>query len=272
MVIVCYVFVVIAAAGGTLFGLKVWNDMQVSKTVADAESARREFLVLNHKPDFDQARVTQTLAEFEQARRTLRDLGAMDESEQLVRLWLFRDLNEYRAQLGEEWSSGGVYCSSGGASVYIPLERTFNTLSESDRTYTPVHEMVHAAMCQSLGKNAFYSVHRWFHEGLAQLYENEPYSMGNKRTMSRLRAWAAQDDLPDPEFFCGEPPRSSPSEVRMFYLAAFEFARALEARNGRTAFIEVVDDVKSGISFKNSVRERLGGSCYELYGEWMESW
>ena len=234
-----------AATGATLLGIMAWADMQHTRILADANLARKEFVVLNQNSDLDQAKVNQTLAEFERARRHLQGAWEVSDKRTPATLVLFSNIFEYQDAVDREWSAGGVHCSERGPVIYIPLERTINFLTENDRTHTPMHEMVHALMCQTLETRAYLAVPSWFHEGMAQLYENDPWAMNSERTQIRIFAWMSQDTLPDTEAFCEVPSRTSRQEVRMFYLASYEFARSLEAQEGRTALIGIMNDIKS---------------------------
>ena len=262
----------VAVTGATLLGISAWADMQDARTNADAKLARREFVVLNQGPDLEQAKVNQTLAEFERARRHLQESWEVSNWRNPATLVLFSNIVEYRDAVGREWSAGGVHCSERGPVIYIPLERAINFLTENDKTHTPKHEMVHALMCQTLEAPAYLSVPRWFHEGMAQLYENDPWTMSSRRTQGRIMAWLGKDTLPDTEAFCEKPSMTSRQEVRMFYLASYEFTRSLEAKEDRATLIEIMDDVRARIPFEESLLRRFGGSCSGLYESWLGSW
>ena len=77
------------------------------------------------------------------------------------------------ATSGFEWSGGYTSCQEEGVTVGVPLENASNVLEELPASRTPLHEMVHATWCQSLTRDLFRSIPRWFHEGMAQWYENE---------------------------------------------------------------------------------------------------
>ena len=135
-------------------------------------------------------------------------------------------------------------------------------------------------MCRSLGARAFHLVPLWYHEGMAQLHEDEGFHRTMKRAWVRVSTWLNRRGLPDPESFCGNPGPESPGDVALFYSAAHEFVRSLEARRGRAVLDAVVAGMGSGAAirdagtvgvFEDSLRDRLGGTCVELYGEWRES-
>ena len=119
---------------------------------------------------FDQPSVNQTLAEFERARRHLRGHWPARNSTPPLSLTLFKDLQQYLSRTGFVWSAGGTVCQDEAVSIYVPLEETSNMLElgGDDLTRVPMHEMVHAAMCRSLGAHSYHSVPRWFHEGMGE--------------------------------------------------------------------------------------------------------
>ena len=81
--------------------------------------------------------------------------------------------------------------------------------------------------------------------------------------------------------FCSRQGNDSADEVALFCLIAMEFVRYVEARHGRDALNSVVRDVGVGGAiwdagsvrlFESSLRERLGGTCREPYGQRIEIW
>ena len=79
--------------------------------------------------------------------------------------------------------------------------------------------------------------------------------------------------------FCSRQGTDSADEVALFYLIAMEFVRYVEARHGGDALNSVVRDVGAGGAiwdagsvglFESRLRERLGGTCGELYGQRIE--
>ena len=58
-------------------------------------------------------------------------------------------------------------------------------------------------------------------------------------------------------------------DKRVFYQPAAEFVRHLEAEHGPRAMKQVVDDAREGTAFEDSLRARMGGTCLDLYGNWL---
>ena len=263
-----------------LAGLLVWNEARESGTKIGAASARREFRVFTYGDDLDRARLERTLAAFEQARRGLADEWPQSQDELPIELRLFGDIERLRARYGSEWSAGNTHCQPFRVAVAAPLEEAPSVLWSSYHSGAPLHEMVHAMMYRSLGARAFHLVPLWYHEGMAQLHEDEGLHRTMKRAWVRVSTWLNRRGLPDPESFCGNPGLESPEDVALFYSAAHEFIRSLEARRGRAVLDAVVAGMGSGAAirdagtvgvFEDSLRDRLGGTCVELYGEWRES-
>ena len=176
-----------------------WKAMHNSRISTDAETALQEFMVVTYGPDLERSRVNQTLAEFERARRRLEEQWAMSKESPQISVHLFRDLQEYHAGTGRTWSFGLTQCTSTGAAIFVPLEEASRAFAEDNHTRTPMHEMVYATMCQSLGSDGFVSMPLWFHEGMAELYENEGPPRRITRIENRIRVWFSQDKLMTPE-------------------------------------------------------------------------
>ena len=226
-------------------GLVALSGARNSRIELDATSARDEFRVFTYGEDLDRGRLDRTLAEFEQARRRLEGEWPQSGEPPPIELHIYRDMQQYRARRGMEWSAGMAYCQPRQASVAIPLEEEASVLRVSDHSRAPLHEMVHAMMCRSIGPGAFFLVPSWFHEGMAQLYENEGILKLARRAWGRMLVLTIGDYLPAPEAFCSRQGYDSPGEVTLFYATAMEFVRFLEARQGRDALNAVVGYVGS---------------------------
>ncbi len=142
---------------------------------SDAEGALRSF-VPTYGPNVALNRLERTLTEFERSRRNLADELSVPEGTPPIILWLFNDLNEYRNARNLAWSGGFAMCLEDGVTIGVPLEEASYVFSEDPNSGVPMHEMVHAMMCQSLGHHSFISIQGWFHEGVAKLYGNAEMS------------------------------------------------------------------------------------------------
>ncbi len=240
----------------------------------DAEAALQSFLP-THAPSIDAADLERTLAEFERARQELSDQWLIPDSSPLIVLFLFRDEWEYRHYTRENWdieyAGGHAYCLPSGATVGVPLEDASFMYTESPASRTQMHEMVHATWCQKLGQTSFYSIARWFHEGMAERYQNTGWKQYHYRALNRLVVWINRQQLLPGSEFCSFELGNDQDEIALFYGTSYEFIRSLEAKHGLKHLNAIVDDVESGMSFDDSLRKRLGGTCNELYGEWSRS-
>ena len=242
-----------------------------SHRTSDATAALQSFELI-YSSGTDDPGIQRTLAELERARRQLDGQWPTSTNSQPIALYLFRDAEDFRTQLQlGDWSGGATYCSDTGPSIGVPLEAASSWLSELPASRTPMHEMVHAMICQSLGRQAFHSIPRWFHEGMAQLFDGEGSSQSWERVLNRSFVWREREELMGPELFCGYHAKGPASETLPFYSTAWEFLRVLDARKGRSALNGVVEDIASGVAFENSFRSRFGGTCKELYGKWSQS-
>ena len=259
-----------------------WNDAQRSRIAKDASLARQEFTIVTYgdEVEYDQGKLDRTLSELEQARRRL--VGEWEKSRDAlpIAVHLFRDVHDIRAMLGDETTGGAVSCQPHSVVVLVPLEEELPILTE-DTTNAPVHEMVHALMCSTLGQSAFYLLPRWYHEGMAQLYQNDDSPFDRLR--NRWQMWLQRDRLMTPEVFCSNRGYDKSSQKKLLYISSQEFVRYLEKRHGRSTLNGVVGDVRTRATiedivldspgaFENSLRDRLGGTCVDLYGEWIDSW
>ena len=257
---------VVLATGGI-----IWYKSHQSRTVADAEAALANFQV-RYERGVDPSRLNQTLAEFERARRSLERIWPHPAVSSPISLRLFESIEEYHAETGRYNSDGSASCPPTGAVVWVPLEQAIALPGEDDHTRTPLHEMVHAMMCQYLGQEGYYSISRWFREGMAELYQNEARHLRTGRATNRFNVWLHGDRLMSPELLCAEPLMRTEFESGLFYMTVLEFTRFLEAEHGRDSLLGVVDDVRNGLEFEDSLHDHFGNTCVDLYGNWLESW
>ena len=236
----------------------------------DAEAALQSFLP-RHAASVDSADLERTLAEFERARHELSDQWLIPKSSPHIILHLFRDLEDYRAGRGLDWSGGYAQCGRDKVTIGVPFEDGSHLLNELPPTRTPLHEMVHAMWCQKLGQRPFYMIPSWFHEGMAERFAYRGFQGYRDRTLNRLAVWVNGSNLLPATEFCSYRPRANRNEIALFYGTSYEFIRSLEAQHGIEHLSAIVDDVSSGMSFDNSLHARLGGTCSELYGEWSQS-
>ena len=237
----------------------------------DAKIALGYFEVTNASSFMERARLERTLAEFERARRRLLDEWSQPKENSRIPLYLYNNRTEFLAGWGLKEAAGAAACLETGPIIGLPLEQASQTGTEQPASNTPLHEMVHAMMCQSLGKNSFYSVPRWFHEGMAELYSEEGISRWHKRILNRLLIWKYRQDLMPPDTFCNYEAGGSAAEVSRFYATTWEFLRSLDGRYGRHALTRIIDLVASGATFEDSLLKQLGGTCSELYTEWIRA-
>ena len=237
----------------------------------DAKRAMEHFELAYVGSNAEKARVERTLAELERARYRIAKEWSQPDETALISLYLYRDIREYRAAADQIWSGGATVCLVRGASIGVPLENASTLFSEDNASNTPLHEIVHVLMCQSLGKRAFYSLPRWFHEGMAELYAGDGLSRISQRPLNRLNVWLQRQQLMHPELFCSYAAEGSPAEISLSYRTAWEFSRSLEGRYGRAALTMVIESVAAGATFEDSLRDQLGGTCTELYTAWLRS-
>lgn len=238
----------------------------------DAERALQSFIPV-YNSRLEPEKVLRTLAEFERARRYLAKQWVAPDWSPRIPLHLFPDITYYQDYMATRnlgWAGGHVSCDKNGVTINVPLEHASNVLEEMPASRTPVHEMVHAIWCQSLGHNHFWSIPLWFHEGMAQRYANELREQFTERNLNRWIVWLSRDELMSAGEFCDFSIHANRAPVQLFYRTSWEFIRSLESNHGIESLNEVVWDVGAGISFNDSLRGRFGATCHKLYSDWTQ--
>ena len=254
------------------------REFQEWRNANEAEEAKRRFAIiqsLGSGKEFGEEQVNQTLRELEDSFQTLKNNWALPQNASKITVWLLRDLESYQARTGKNHAAGHASClDKHGPVVVIPLEKAPSSASDDSLSRVPMHEMVHAMMCQSLGEENFYSVPRWFLEGMAERYEMAGLNFARffSRAEKKARLWLKRNRLMEPERFCAlRLDARSIDEGRTFYETSREFVNSLESSHGMDALNRIVDDVGRGVSFENSMMIRLDGTCEEQYSQWKNS-
>ena len=260
---------VVGISVGTLVGRPI---LERGSRATDADAARQRFVV----PDtsrFPSDDVERALAEFERAARHLEGLWPSMEGRGPVVLELYPNLEEYRTERGLQWSRGSVECREHETVISVPLEDASSIMTEgSHPSSVPVHEMVHAMVCQRLGARSMLSVPSWFHEGLAQLHAHRGFDGIGDRVFNRLVVWVKRGDRLSPERLCYGKPSTSSADPSYFYDVSWEFIRYLGVYHGVDDINGVVEDVGDGMGFGDSLLTRFEGECAGLYAKWLEGW
>ena len=261
----------------TILGVgTVKREFEEKRNAVRAEEARDRFalnLYPGPSPEFKPEAVNQTLRELEDSFQRLRGTWVLPETADQIKVWLLRDLQDYQTTTGDPDAGGHASClSESGPVIVIPLERAPSAVTDDNLSRTPIHEMVHAMMCQSLGEEAFYSMPRWFLEGMAERYAMEGIARIMTRVEQKANLWLKRHRLMSPDRFCANPLRARNGLDRaLLYETSREFVKSLEARHGIKALNLVVDDVRAGVTFDEGMEKRLGGSCEDLYMRWKGS-
>ena len=254
---------------GTLIGGPI---LERGPRAADADAARQRFVV----PDtsrFPSNDVERVLGEFERAARRLEGLWPSMEGRGPVVLELYPNAEAYRTERGLQWSRGSVECREHETVISVPLGNTSGIMTEGPHPASvPMHEMLHAMVCQRLGARSMLSVPSWFHEGLAQLHAKQGVARVGDRVFNRLVVWVKRGDRLSPERLCYGKPSTSSAEASYFYEVSWEFIRYLGVHHGVDDLNGVVKDVGDGMGFGDSLLTRFGGECAGLYAKWLEGW
>ena len=263
----------IAAVAAIPFALiEVKEDSNAKKS----EVAKRRFAVvsyLGNGPEFEIEAFNQTLAELEDSYQSLKEKWTIPSDAEKIRVWLYRDIRGYQTMTGQELSAGHLWCSEKyGPVIALPLEDAPSTSTDDAVSQTPTHEMVHALMCQSAGLEGFREIPSWFHEGMAMRYHTAGFKRFWVRGLFRVKTWWQRTALIESEDFCYEHP-SRPDEKHqpILYATALEFIRFLETEKGIDNLNRIVDEVREGTDFNESMDRRLGGTCVEMYRNWKKS-
>ena len=240
-----------------------------------AEASQVHFTVakfLDGGPDFHPDALNQTLAELEDGRRQLQGNWVIPEDAGPISVIIFRNLESYREWRNREDSLGSVRCASHAPVMAIPLEQAPSLTDGDYYTRTPAHEVVHAMMCQSLGREKFLEIPMWFHEGVAEHYSAKGVLRIKSRVMNRVEVLRARNQLIEPARFCAEDfYSSSASEMSLFYATSQELVKSLAATHGIQKFHVVVDSLRLGTPFDDAMETMLGGICLDIYPRWVSS-
>ena len=106
---------------------------------------------------------------------------------------------------------------------------------------------------------------------MAQRYENEGLSQFFDRALNRWAVWISRGSLLSATEFCSYTSGGDRADIGLLYSTSWEFIRSLEAGNGIQTLNAVVEDVRAGQTFDDSLRDRFGGSYREFYTTWSQS-
>ena len=106
---------------------------------------------------------------------------------------------------------------------------------------------------------------------MAKWYEGAGLRQFLDRALNRWMVWLSRGSLMSTTEFCGYTSGGSHAEIRLLYRTSWEFIRSLEADHGKLSLNAVIEDVEGGKDFDDSLRDRIGGTCGELYEEWSQS-
>ena len=272
-------FAIPAALAGVIASILVpfiMIEIRKDTNSAKSEAAGHRFTVTSYVgrgSEYDIEAFEQTLAELEDSYQRLKGNWTVPPETDRVRVWVFRDVQDYRARTGQETANGHVWCSAEyGPTIAIPLEDAPSMSDNDTFSRTPVHEVVHALMCQSLGEEAFRSIPSWFHEGLATKYQTDGFRRIVIRAIARAVTWWTRNEFMEYESFCKEHPSElGEKQQGIFYATALEFTKFLESTHGIETLNLIVDDVRTGTRFDESMESRIGGTCEKLYSRWKDN-
>ncbi len=215
--------------------------------------------------------VNRTIQEMEKGRITAETQWPPAQGAPPIFLQLYPNLTQYQEGAGLPGAGGHTICLPQGPLVVIPLEPYPRLIPNWGRR-TPLHEMTHAALCRQLGPAKYAELPAWFHEGLATSLEFQGAARTPLRATRRLSAWLTPGNSPTPQAFCTPNPGLGHRSSRSFYTMAHEFTQHLREKHGPNVMQTIAQDVAANITFRESIRNRTGQSCQQLYQQWLESW
>ena len=251
------------------------REWEERNNASKADQALEQFDILSNNGGnrgFQPEALHQTVADLESGYQQLKNTWTLPEAPDKIRVELFRNHQEYVAYLGNPYVRGHVQCREHGPIIFIPLEMAPSVMDGDSFSRTPMHEMVHALMCQSLGQERFFRIPRWFHEGVATRYAAEGFSRVGARLTNKLKVWSHRKDPIEARRLCSQwfIPRDADEDL-FFYRTSLEFVTYLEFEHGNFTLNELVEDVRKGSEFDRSFQTRLGSSCESLYLGWVQS-
>ena len=249
----------------------MWTSLQqVSTGGIQRERGGLRITVINGEAGAD-AGVSQTVEQLKEAHGDVMEEWPPRPEAAHTQVLLHPGLEEYENATGLTGSAGYTLCRVQGPLVVMPILNTGWLTERSSRRHIQ-HEMVHAAICRSIGHEAYAELPAWFHEGEAAAWELRGISNLPLRVLSRLGILLNDRHIPGPREFCSrsgwENGWEKPGEMQAFYHAAREFTQHLKAQQGPKVLQRIAVDVKGGMTFEQSSLLRLGGTCRETYGEW----
>ena len=251
--------------------LIISNGLDLLRLAETSQIQHDKFHVVLHGEAFDQRRLRSTLGEFDEARTEMKKMFPESGKAAPISLHLYPDMESYHENTGLTLSQGSMQCLPEGASIYAPLERMPNLITGSDGSKTPMHEMVHAAVCQVLGPK-FHQIPDWFHEGTAEFIRTEQEHKLT-RILARMRVWlAGTRNAPSPDALCAGSPGETSDEQKKFYMTATEFVRFLESKHGSGSLNHVIQEIQDGKAFEETIWRKFDGTCNELYAKWLKTW
>ncbi len=108
-----------------------------------------------------------------------------------------------------------------------------------------------------LGRDIFYSIPPWFHEGVANYETLKGNQYIPNRSLNRLDLWLMKKELPQAREFISYNPNESDANVGIFYSVSYEVVRFLVKYHGESALTSVIDLMKQGISFEQALLTQL---------------
>lgn len=182
----------------------------------------------------------------------------------------YRQFQNFAVSIDRGMPNSGGYFTHRGRRVHIAIPfndrfsgEMYKTRMAADTLY---HEGTHAFL-QLVGKDVY--IHRWFHEGMAQLVEfvMDPKNEGRARTRKVLRALLANDNI-----LRWRDGRERPAggTDRVGYAFAWSRVRFLYEKNRRGLF-KMIKLLKAGKTDTQAMEEAYGEKVEKLEDEW-ERW
>ena len=262
-IVIC--LAVLLATGGML-----WRSIEneADRRTSREATGNMDITVLGPPPgDRD---ITFTMAELERHRRDLAREWPPMQGAGRIRVELHPTLAQYQAATGSALYQGVVECLPRGPLLAMPVQEAPGLLGK----HTPAlrHEMLHASMCRSLGREAHNRIPIWVHEGIARGEERTGYARKLERWARSWSIFTGQQPVPGAELVCQHNPELDPGNAQAFYDISREFLLALEERNGSGTMRRVIEGTREGRSFEESLINHTGMGCNETYFRWRESW
>lgn len=258
----------IVLVGLSVGGIFLYQEYEDAKRDDLLKDAKDHFVVVHH-PNATDDEVEVILIELERTYRHVKGITDELEPADQIRVTIYPTAIELQHSTGISMDAYGLTrCLPSGPEIHLPTEGDGS--SDIGISSTPQHEMIHAAVCEILGRNQFNVIPRWFHEGLAEFESTRESKRFAERNQARISVLFSHNDLLEYQSFYSYYPINSDEDIGLFYRTSFEFMRYLVGECGKLAPWTIINKIANGQTFDSAFNGVTGKTCEQMYFDWQE--